>query len=124
VHAGACIAEGGLAGGERSLRRQPLAGQQCEEIRERYHISNWVDDVDNNLNVPIKIAHFIDDKIGPVLLVQYFHYANSTCNWIEVIIDANQNVELAVSRLITTLSLQEGDILGILRSSDFIDLQQ
>jgi hypothetical protein len=95
-----------------------------EEIRERYKISNWVDDVDNNLNVPIKVGYFADDKIGPVVLVQYFHYADFTRNWVEVIIDANQNVELATSRLIETLSLQEGDILGVLRSSDFIDLQE
>lgn len=95
-----------------------------EEIRERYNISNWVDDVDKNLGVPIKIAHFIDDEIGPVLFIQYFHYADATRNWIEVVIDANQNVELAVSRLIKTLSLQQSDILGVLRSSDFIDLQQ
>jgi hypothetical protein len=91
------------------------------DVRQRYKLCNWVDDVDNNLNIPIKVVYFVDDLIGPVVFVHYFHQAQRDPDWqIEVYVDKDMNVEFATGRLVDVLSLRERDIAGILKSSDFI----
>jgi hypothetical protein len=106
------------SGGERDVLYLTLA---WDEVRDRYNLCNWIDDVDNNLNIPLKVAYFVDDVLGPVALVHYFHAPCLDRDWkIEVIVDKDINVELATGRLIETLALRENDIAGILKSSDFI----
>ena len=106
------------SGGDRPVLYLTLT---WDEIRQRYKLCNWIDDVDNNLNIPIKVVYFVDDAIGPVVLVHHFFPAQFDRDWkIEVFVDNDVNVELATSRLVEVLSLQESDIAGILKSSDFI----
>lgn len=96
-----------------------------DEARERFKIDDWVNDFDKSLNTPIKIAYFVDEIIGPVVLVYYYLPEHIRTNArIEINIDKTANVELATSRLVDLLALQESDIAGILKTSDFIDLRE
>jgi hypothetical protein len=110
------------SGGDRPVIYLTLT---ADEARERFKIDNWVNDFDKSLNTPIKIAYFLDEIIGPVVLVHYNHPEHIHTNArIEINVDKAVNVELATSRLVDLLALQESDIAGILNTSDFIDLRE